>query len=101
MKQIKLEILAEDILLDNYYDSDHCPITKALHRAGFPDLEDQGCIYVEGTCINSYNNESYKDLLIKLLGMYNSFSKHGNMFLPSERGIPPTTVGSFTHTIEY
>lgn len=39
---ITLTILEEDIRELNYHDSENCPITKALARAGYPELRESG-----------------------------------------------------------
>ena len=103
MKTITLTILKEDILLDNYMDSGECPITKALRRAGHPNLYDRGYItgqdnnYEEVHIIDN-NNESYNDLLKKLYGMYNSL---GNDYKHNYELIESIPIETFTHTLIY
>lgn len=71
--RITLTILAKDIKKDNYFDSEKCPITKALKRAGYPELRDGGRImYRDEVICSEIDNKSYHKLLIKLFGMYNS-----------------------------
>jgi len=100
--KITLNILKEDIVLDNYLNSDNCPITKALHRAGYNNLKDTGSI--EGIInekiidISEDNNESYKQLLTKLFSMYAWFN---TTFTNSSTGLDiiPINPESFEHTI--
>ena len=107
MKTITLTILAEDILLDNYKDYKDCPITKALHRAGYLNLEDIGFISGtdnDGNKITIDNNgivynDTYNNLVVKLFGMYNTISyRHFNI-----KGvvIPSIPVETFVHTLIY
>lgn len=109
-REITITILAEDILLDNYTNSSECPITKALHRAGYTELKDTGNIKgeLDGEYISIHHreNESYEALLLKMFGMINSFtsnihqavftSKGNDLFIPE--AIP---VEDFTHTIVF
>lgn len=67
-----LTILAEDIRQGNYMDSSNCPITKALHRAGYPDLRDSGIEiinnYDDAVC-NRRTCPEYQALIDKVIGM--------------------------------
>lgn len=107
MKKIILNILKENILLDNYMHYNECPITKALQRAGHVEAFDMGSINGringEEVYISSKNNASYKELLTKLYGMYNSFTSNGGEeYLLSGEIIPePIEVEDFTAVIEY
>ena len=107
MKTITLTILAEDILLNNYRDYEECPITKALHRAGYLNLQDIGFISGrdnDGNDITIDNNgivynDTYNNLLVKLFGMYNNTSNRGYNI----KGyiIPAILVETFVHTLIY
>lgn len=103
MSQIKLEIKAEDILLDNYFDSENCPITKALHRAGYTDLKHTGIVIIDKEDIFPSTNSSYESLLEKLYGMYASSSKVNRNWVISFKDGPikPIPVKDFTHILEY
>src|SRR6476659_7973126 len=73
MATLKLKILAEDIKLDNYTNAEECPITKALARAGRPDLIECVGIYQKGECLldkHLVKVDDYLDLRAKLFGMY-------------------------------
>ena len=74
LTEIKLVILASDILESRYLDTSDCAITRALHRAGYHDYEDCGDgIYTDDlNQIVSDENESYKDLVSLVLGMYST-----------------------------
>lgn len=96
--KIELKILKKDMLLDNYLDHNSCPITKALHRAGYKYLFDCGDIIDEkNNTIANNDNKSYKELLIKLFGMYNSFVEN-KMGFPGET-IKEIPVKTFTHIL--
>lgn len=72
---LKLQILAQDILDNNYLSSDTCPITKALHRAGRTDLKDCGSIKHIPTreyVVIIESNETYSNLVEKVLSMYST-----------------------------
>lgn len=104
MPSLIISVHKRDILLDNYMDSEKCPITKALHRAGQIGLYDSGTIQGElknGKFLKlSDGNSSYKSLLIKLFGMYNS---HFN-YTYSYRGVnpcPPVPLATFKHKLEW
>lgn len=101
MPKIELEILAEDILLDNYMDAYKCPITKALHRAGYSDAIDSGTIELNGYDLINYNNKSYCELIDKLFGMYNSINSKYGIFRSARGVMNPIPVESFKHTLEY
>lgn len=100
-KQITITILAEDILLNNYMNCDECPITKALHRAGYSELKDTGSIEgeLDGVyiCIASTNNDSYREMLTKLFGMYNSEFDY-EMRVKGVM-VEPIPAEDFTHTL--
>jgi hypothetical protein len=73
--KLVLKILAKDILENGYVDSDKCPITRALARAGRPDLADCGGLYIneqfpDGYLCDGTDNKSYRRLVNKLFGMY-------------------------------
>lgn len=70
MPKIKLTILASDMKTTNYLDPLRCPITMALHRAGFPNWKDVGY----GANDNGNNNripfnKNYREMTNKVLGM--------------------------------
>lgn len=63
--KITLTILKEDIEEGNYTNADICPITKALRRAGYPNLRDEGINIVDetGKAVCKWeNNSSYAEL---------------------------------------
>jgi len=102
-KQITITILAEDILKNSYFGSDRCPITRALKRGGYDDLQDCGHITgeLDGEHINidTANNTDYKKMLNKLFSMYNTKAgsyKHG-LGKPAE----PMPIEDFTVTINF
>ena len=74
-RELTFTILAEDIRKNSYFTTNTCPITRALHRAGYKDLRDGGFITgkLDGEEVDIDNcNEDYRALLEKLFGMYNS-----------------------------
>lgn len=76
MPEITLNILASDIKETDYYNSEDCAITRALSRAGRPDLQDvgRGIEYKDLNIINRFvtdwSNPSYQDLVETVLLMY-------------------------------
>lgn len=87
MESITLKILASDILSTNYVDSQDCAITRALARAGRPDLQDDANQIIEKRTIeceteNDFilntkvvirrDNEGYIKLEESVYGMYNA-----------------------------
>lgn len=74
MKTIKLKILAEDIRELNYGNPNKCPITKALARAGYPHLRDEGMNIVENfnDTVYRYSQRDLDTLQTKMFGMMNS-----------------------------
>lgn len=72
MSKITLNILAKDILENNYFDTETCPITKAFARAGRPDLKDTGRSILEnGNWWHTMNeDDAYAEMTYKLLAMY-------------------------------
>ena len=104
-KELTFTILAEDIRKNSYFWSDKCPITRALHRAGYNDLRDCGFIMgkLDGkeVDIDSNNNEDYRALLEKLFAMYNSkpgADKHIHGIGEPANAIP---IEDFTITIRF
>jgi hypothetical protein len=103
-REITLNILAEDIRNNSYFTSESCPITRALHRAGYTKLRDSGTI--EGKFEEEYinidiHNEDYKALLKKLFSMYNSKpSRSGNVYGTGEIS-EPIAIEDFTITIRF
>ncbi len=99
MKKIILNILAQDILEARYLDSEDCPITRALSRAGFPEYEDAGEILDEnGVAIATIeNNNSYVELVKKLFGMYHT--KDGRPYKLRGYLSEPTPIEDFEHTL--
>ena len=71
---LKLQILAQDILESDYTVSKDCAITRALHRAGRTDLKDGGVLRLDNDdytkLADTNNNQSYFELVYKVLGMY-------------------------------
>jgi len=41
-KNVKITVLAQDIIENNYMDAKTCPITRALVNAGYPNLRHYG-----------------------------------------------------------
>lgn len=77
MTKLKITILASDILENNYTDAYNCPITKALARAGRPDLYECVGIFKKESEGHSSSDElildsrEYRELSDILFGMYN------------------------------
>lgn len=70
---LSLNILAKDILENDYINANECPITKALARAGRPDLHDIAGLYNkadEKRLFFTDSNPSYQTLRDNVLGMY-------------------------------
>lgn len=75
MGLLKIKILAEDIKLNNYCNAEECPITRALARAGRPDLMECVGIYKKSEALldkRLVDTDQYQDLRAKLFGMYYS-----------------------------
>jgi len=103
-REITITILAEDIRNNSYFSANHCPITRALHRAGYSKLKDTGTIEgeFEGESIDiNVKNKDYNDLLDKLFGMYNSKSGRNGHAHGSGKVAEPITIEDFTHTIRF
>ena len=69
----KIKILASDILETSYLNCDECAITRALHRAGFYDLQDIGVGISkkhERNFILDRKNLEYLNLSQRILSMY-------------------------------
>ena len=73
---LTLQILEEDIRETDYFNHEDCVITRALARAGRPDLYDDGELSKnDRTIAKTSNNQSYFDLVYKVLGMYKTIAK--------------------------
>lgn len=71
--ELKLRILAKDIRETNYNHSKDCAITRALERAGRPDLKDEGVdiVYKETREVfTDKENPSYLELSNKVVDLY-------------------------------
>lgn len=75
MKDITVEIKAEDILKNNYTDSSECAMTKALQRSGYPDFED--CLGLYNNYVGIETDIRYDDIMRKVKGMYKYVSPKG------------------------
>lgn len=79
MQELTLNILASDIETTDYMEADDCAITRALVRAGRPDLVDTGlAISVRGSIIGDLvklGNPTYRELSDKVVSMYEGNSK--------------------------
>lgn len=78
MKTLKITILAEDIKSTDYFSSSDCAITRALHRAGRPDLKHCGSMHIGLTnpdgdtdYIGQIDQETYNTVI----GMYHHSNK--------------------------
>lgn len=70
--QIELQILREEILANEYFHR-QCPISRALARAGYPDLQDTGLHIVDmsGLPVCDINGDkNYSQLVRTVCGMY-------------------------------
>jgi len=69
--QVELQILREEILANEYFHR-QCPISRALARAGYPDLQDTGLHIVDSysNMVCSYKDIEYKQLTATVVGMY-------------------------------
>lgn len=73
MKEVTLEILASDIKETEYTNSKDCAITRALARAGYPELEDQGLVIANKDSweyVIKRDNKKYAELSVKVADMY-------------------------------
>lgn len=76
--KLTLEINAVDVITSKYLDATDCAITRALKRAGRPDLIDvgQGIRNEEWTKrFESYNIKGYKEMTKHVQGMYKAKDK--------------------------
>jgi hypothetical protein len=92
MESITLKILASDILTTNYTDSQDCAITRALARAGRPDLQDDANQIIKKLNVSESdefgdiereiviysNNIGYQKMEESVYGMYNA--KRGQQY---------------------
>ena len=73
--KLTLQILAKDILENDYTDSSECPITRALARSGRPDLYDVGGLCIKESANRLFDcqkNDGYLELTKKVVGMYST-----------------------------
>ncbi len=101
MTTITLNILAKDILENSYVESDECPITRALERAGYTEYCDAGtCITKKDTLedLITDENETYLSLVTKVCQMYNTKNNNNKdwYFDDSTVKIP---IKDFEHTL--
>jgi hypothetical protein len=98
MKQIKLQILLEDLKTTSYRDSKDCPITRALKRAGYVDWKDVGLGIDDenGDEIVGIDNLTYERLANKVLGMMATINPY-----QFHTSYPYTEPADFEHIIEY
>ncbi len=85
--EIKIKILAEDIRNTNYFSSKDCAITRALHRAGYPNLRDCGVSIMndnDGSRSNIMNHGEYMKMTDKVINMYAFVDKQVKMNSPVE-----------------
>ena len=69
--QVTLNILASDINTTRYLNYRDCAITRALKRAGYPELIDTGIgIHTRGRYVTKWPDASYKDMAEKVQKMY-------------------------------
>lgn len=100
---IELNILAKDILENSYFEYKKCPITRALHRAGYTNMVDDGgmCGKIDDTYIfiSSHTNKDYEKLLEKVLGMYNTKTANSITATHTGSSYEALPIEDFTHTI--
>jgi len=70
LTKLTLQILAKDILENDYTDFQYCPITRALARAGRPDLHECNGIYHNKSGKMLLGREKFQPPKDKLFGMY-------------------------------
>lgn len=94
--KITLIILAKDIKENNYFDTGDCPITKALHRAGYTFLKDTGTMI--SPIDYEYNEQDNINLHNKLFGMYNTLNSYIHMTRNHEGQLtsPPSPIEDFS-----
>ena len=75
--EIKLTILAKDVLENDYLNSNNCPITRALQRAGFKGWEDCGTEIQDENdkSVITDENATYRVLQQTVMGMYRAKDK--------------------------
>ena len=74
MTQVTLHILAEDIKTTSYLNGNDCAITKALHRAGHPELQHSGLFIIkdkEDSFDVVCNDDEHRTFTKKVQDMYN------------------------------
>lgn len=74
---MKIKILAKDFKNTSYFKCSDCAITRALHRAGLKNLEDEGqdiCEVKTGNIVLDETNKNYKKLQERVLNMYAYYS---------------------------
>lgn len=105
LTKLTITIKKEDILADNYTDSQVCPITKALARAGRPDLIE--CVGIYKRNAQGYSgvpvlaNDEYHGLMVKLYSMYASFPTTHSYDNYGHEKITPIEPADFDYTIEF
>ena len=98
MAKLKLKILAEDIKMNNYWNANECPITKALHRAGRTDLIECVGVYKKGEPLFGdplVTTDGYEDLRAKLFGMLKSINPNVTYAIDS----PPIPIEDFEYDL--
>lgn len=101
-KTITLEIKAADFVKFGYTDTNNCPITKALHRAGLAGYKDCGkWISFRGPnsrhVATTTDNEDYNELGNKVLSM---FSWLDGTNYNSDKVLTPIPPVDFVHVLE-
>jgi hypothetical protein len=105
MTKLTLTILAQDILTTSYLNSHDCAITRALHRAGRTDLDDCGDIKHLPTntyIVKTSQNESYFNLVNKVLGMYGTKTDESYTITDSNCDsveVPQIPIEDFEHIL--
>jgi hypothetical protein len=77
IKEVELQIHEKDFHETEYQQTDDCAITRALTRAGYPQLRDAGIDIVdrEDEGIVVCNGSSYKEMSDRVLRMYRYLGK--------------------------
>ncbi len=102
MTKITLNILAKDILENPYVESDTCPITRALERAGYPDYCDAGtCIIKKDTFedLITDKNKTYQSLVNKITEMYNTKYNDNPEIIYFDDSKVKIAIEDFEHTL--
>lgn len=99
-KSIELHIKAADFKLGGYFDSESCPITKALERSGLKGYEDCGVEIIHSESqhtVTDISNEDYRLLSNKVIRMFSYLD--GIVYTVEEGPSTPIPVEDFTHVL--